>query len=98
LKANEHRYSDGHCVSFLTAAPQRAQEDGKMLHHHINALDIERLDGLSSAELEAHLADIESRIAHLWAQLQESQALAEEISKRVGDRRLAAEQPETKND
>jgi hypothetical protein len=61
-----------------------------MLHHHINALDIERLDGLSSAELEAHLADIESRIAHLWAQLQESQALAEEISKRVGDRRLAA--------
>lgn len=69
-----------------------------MLHHHINALDIERLDGLSSAELEAHLADIESRIAHLWAQLQESRALAEEISKRVGDRRLAAEQPETKND
>jgi len=61
-----------------------------MLHHHINALDIERLDGLSSIELEAHLAEIESRIAHLWAQLQESQALAEEISRRVRDRRIAA--------
>ena len=63
-----------------------------MLHHHINALDIERLDGLSSAELEAHLK------TQLLNRSSRRITLTEEIIKRVGDRRLAAEQPETKND
>ena len=35
-----------------------------MLHHHINKLDIERLDDYSSIELEARLQDIVHRITH----------------------------------
>ena len=60
-----------------------------MLHHHINQLDIERLDDYSSIELEARLQDIVHRITHLEHMKQEAEVLAIAISDRISDHTLA---------
>jgi len=61
-----------------------------MLHHHINRLDIERLDDYSSIELEARLADIVHRITHLEHMLKEATDMAAAISDRISDHTLAS--------
>jgi len=61
-----------------------------MLHHHINALDVERLDDYSSIELEQRLTDIVHRIQHLETMLAEATEMATQISKRISDHRLHA--------
>ena len=62
-----------------------------MLHHHINRLDIERLDDYSSIELEARLADIVHRITHLEHMLKEATATAAAISDQRPIRSIGAE-------
>jgi len=59
-----------------------------MLHHQINQLDIDKLNELSSIELEARLTDVMHRITHLEHMLAEATELAVEISKRVSDHKL----------
>jgi hypothetical protein len=56
-----------------------------MLHHKVTKLDLERLDELSSNDLEQYLKDIQTRIAHLEHLVTEARELAVAIEKRISN-------------
>ena len=56
-----------------------------MLHHKVTKLDLERLDELSSNDLEKYLTDIQTRIAHLEHLVTEARELAVAIEKRISN-------------
>jgi len=56
-----------------------------MLHHKVTKLDLERLDELSSNDLEQYLKDIQTRIRHLETLATEARELAAAIEKRISN-------------
>jgi hypothetical protein len=56
-----------------------------MLHHKVTKLDLERLDEMSSNDLQLYLSDIQTRIAHLEHLVTEARELAVEIEKRISN-------------
>jgi hypothetical protein len=56
-----------------------------MLHHKVTKLDLERLDELSSSDLERYLTDIQTRITHLEHLVTEARELAAAIENRISN-------------